>query len=115
LRVAWVARLLARNGVVLCSFVSHYREVRREVRRIIEKEGLRFVEVYCKCSLEECIRRDPKGLYKKTLREEIPYFTEIGDPYKEPENPDLVLDTEHDFVEVNVGKVIRKLEELGLI
>jgi len=65
--------------------------------------------------LEECIRRDPKGLYKKALRGEIPYFTGISDPYEEPENPDLVLDTEHDPVEVNVGKVIRKLEELGLI
>jgi len=94
LRVAWVARLLARNGViVLCSFVSPYREVRRKVRGIVEEEAP-FFEVYVKCSLEECMRRDPKGLYKRALTGEIPHFTGVSDPYEEPENPDLVVDTE---------------------
>jgi len=116
LRVAWVARLLARNGViVLCSFVSPYRDVRREVRGIIEEEGLPFIEVYVKCSLEECIRRDPKGLYKRALRGEIKYMTGIDDPYEPPEHPDLTVDTEHDSVEDNVKKVIEKLENLKLI
>lgn len=116
LRVAWIARLLARNGViVLCSFVSPYRDVRAEIRRIVEEEGLKFIEVYTKCSLEECIRRDPKGLYKKALRGEIKHFTGISDPYEEPPNPDLVLDTEHDSIENNVAKVVNKLKELQLI
>lgn len=115
LRVAWIARLLARNGVIVfCSFVSPYRSVRKEVRKIIEEETP-FIEVYVKCSLEECIRRDPKGLYKKALRGEIPYFTGISDPYEEPENPELVIDTEHYSIEYNVEKVISKLRELGLI
>ena len=116
LRVAWISRLLARNGViVVCSFVSPYRDVRAEIRRIVEEEGLKFIEVFTKCSLEECIRRDPKGLYKKALRGEIKHFTGISDPYEEPENPDIVVDTEHDPIEVNVEKVINKLKELKLI
>ncbi len=94
LRVAWIARLLARNEViVLCSFVSPYRDVRAEVRRIVSEETP-FSEVYVKCSLEEAMRRDPKGLYRKALRGEIKNFTGISDPYEEPENPDLVIDTE---------------------
>jgi len=75
-RVAYVSRLLARNGVaVLASFVSPYRNVREEARKIIESEGLKFIEVYVKCSLEECIRRDPKGLYRKALKGEIKDMT----------------------------------------
>ncbi len=110
LRVAWIARLLARNGVVvLCSFVSPYRSVREEVRRIVEEEGLPFIEVYVKCPLEECIRRDPKGLYAKALRGEIKHFTGISDPYEPPENPDLVLDTTRDPLEVNASKLVERI------
>ena len=116
LRVAWVARLLARNGViVLCSFVSPYRDVRAEVRSIVEEEGIPFVEVFVKCSLEECIRRDPKGLYKKALAGEIKNFTGISDPYEEPENPEVVVDTEHYSAEENVSRVITYLKERGLV
>jgi len=115
IRVAWIARLLARNGVVvLCSFVSPYRDVRSEVRRIVEEEGIPFVEVYVKCSLEECIRRDPKGLYRKALRGEIPYFTGVSDPYEEPLNPEIIVDTEKNSVEINIETVynyVRKLLE----
>ncbi len=106
LRVAWIARLLARNGViVLCSFVSPYRSVRAEIRRIIEEE-VPFIEVYVKCPLEECIKRDPKGLYKKALRGEIKHFTGISDPYEPPENPDIVLDTVNNSVEENTEKLL---------
>ncbi len=113
LRVAWISRLLARNGViVLCSFVSPYRDVRAEIRRIVEEEGIPFIEVFVKCSLEECIKRDPKGLYKKALRGEIPHFTGISDPYEEPVNSELVIDTEHDSVETNVEKVYSYVKKL---
>ena len=116
IRIAWIARLLARNGViVLCSFVSPYRQVRREVRKIVEEEGIPFIEVYVKCSLEECIRRDPKGLYRRALRGEIPNFTGISDPYEPPENPEIVVDTEHDSVEKNVAKILEFLEAKGLV
>ena len=114
-RVAWVARLLARNGIVtLCSFVSPYRNVRAEVRRIIEEE-VPFVEVYVRCSLEECMRRDPKGLYKRALRGEIEHFTGVSDPYEEPTNPDIVVDTEAEGVEECVFKVLKGLEGKGLL
>jgi adenylylsulfate kinase len=106
LRVAWIARLLARNGViVLCSFVSPYKDVREEVRKIVEEE-VPFIEVYVKCSLEEAIRRDPKGLYKKALRGEIEHFTGISDPYEPPERPELVLDTESYGVEDNIRRLV---------
>jgi adenylylsulfate kinase len=116
LRVAWIARLLARHGViVLCSFVSPYRSVRREVRRIVEEEGIPFLEVYVKCPLEECIKRDPKGLYKKALKGEIKHFTGVSDPYEPPENPDLTLDTVNNSPEENAGKLVElilsKLEQ----
>ncbi len=115
LRVAWISRLLARNGVVvLCSFVSPYRDVREEVRRIVEEETP-FIEVYVKCSIEECIRRDPKGLYKRALRGEIKNMTGIDDPYEPPLKPDIIVDTENLSVEENIAIVIDKLREIGLI
>lgn len=108
-RVAWVSRLLARNGViVLCSFVSPYRDVRKMIRDIVEQE-VPFVEVYVNCPLEECIRRDPKGLYKKALRGEIKHFTGISDPYEPPENPEIVVDTYRYSVEENTEKIINYL------
>jgi len=110
-RIAWIARLLARNGViVLCSFVSPYREARKAVRDIVEEE-VPFKEIYVYCPLEECIRRDPKGLYKKALRGEIKHFTGISDPYEPPENPDLVLNTYKDSVETNVEKVLEAVRK----
>jgi len=106
LRVAWIARLLARNGVVvLCSFVSPYRSVRSEVRKIVEEEGIPFIEVYVECSLEECMRRDPKGLYKKALHGEVESFTGISDPYEPPERPEVTLNAEHDPPEVNIERL----------
>ncbi|RLE59644.1 MAG: adenylyl-sulfate kinase [Thermoprotei archaeon] len=110
-RVAYVARLLARNGVVvLCSFVSPYRKIRREIREIVEKDAP-FVEIFVKCSVEECIRRDPKGLYKRALRGEIKHMTGISDPYEPPETPELVLDTEKDSVEKNVQMLLDLLDK----
>ncbi|MEM2240580.1 MAG: adenylyl-sulfate kinase [Thermoproteota archaeon] len=115
-RVAHVSRLLARNGVaVLASFVSPYRNVREEVRRIVEGEGLRFVEVYVKCSLEECMRRDPKGLYEKALKGEVKDMTGIQDPYEEPLNPEVIVDSEVEDAEKCAEKIISKLIELNLV
>jgi len=111
LRVAWIARLLARNGViVICSFVSPYIEVRRKVREIIEVD-VPFIEVYVKCSLEECIRRDPKGLYKRALAGEIKNMTGISDPYEEPVNPDLVIDSENEPVEVSRARLLSYIKQ----
>ncbi len=110
-RIAWVARLLARNGIiVICSFVSPYRDVRKMIREIISEEAP-FIEVYVKCPLEECIRRDPKGLYKKALRGEIKNFTGISDPYEEPLNPEITVDTVNNSVEENALTIINYLSE----
>lgn len=109
LRVAWISRLLARNGViVLCSFVSPYIEVREEIRKIIEEE-VPFIEVYVKCSVEECIKRDPKGLYKKALKGEIKHMTGLDDPYEPPKNPALTIDTENNSKEDNINLLFNYL------
>ena len=110
-RIAWIARLLARNGViVLASFVSPYREARRMVREIVEEEAP-FLEVYVKASLEEVIRRDPKGLYARALRGEIRHMTGIDDPYEPPENPWLVIDTEEEEPEESIARLYERLKD----
>jgi len=91
--------------------ISPYRSTRAYAREQLPK----FVEVYLKCSLEECIRRDPKGLYKKALAGEINNMTGTQDPYEEPLKPEVVLDTEHDFSKYNIQKVLAKLKELSYI
>ncbi len=115
-RVAYVSKLLARNGVaVIASFVSPYRSVREQARKTIESERLKFIEVYIKCSLEECIRRDPKGLYKKALNGEIKDMTGIQDPYEEPLNPEVIVNSENEDPDKCAEKIIGKLKELDLI
>ncbi|HHF58560.1 MAG TPA: adenylyl-sulfate kinase, partial [candidate division WOR-3 bacterium] len=91
--------------------VSPYREIRDEIR----KEIGNFVEVYVKCPVEVCIERDVKGMYKKALKGEIKNFTGIDDPYEEPLNPEVIVETDKETVEESVGKVMRKLAELGYI
>ncbi|WP_124727451.1 adenylyl-sulfate kinase [Staphylospora marina] len=111
-RAAWVAALLNGHGVaVLASFITPYREMREYCRRRIPG----YHEVYVKCSLETCIERDVKGLYRKALAGEIDHFTGISDPYEEPPDPDLVLDTETETPEQSAGKVLDFLESRGLI
>ncbi|MBD3187681.1 adenylyl-sulfate kinase [Candidatus Bathyarchaeota archaeon] len=110
-RVTFVAKLLTRNGVaVLASFISPSIEVRNESRNEIGN----FIEVFVKASLDACIERDVKGLYKKALAGEIKDFTGIHDtaPYEQPPTPELVLDTEKLSVEECIEKIIAKLEEL---
>ena len=109
-RIGYVAKLLTRNGVaVISAAISPYRAVRDEVR----KEVGAFVEVYVKASLDECVRRDTKGLYKKALAGEIKQFTGVSDPYEDPERPELVLDTEQEDVAASAERVLARLVELG--
>ncbi len=111
-RVTFVAKLLTRNGVaVLTSFISPYRDVRARSRREIGN----FLEVYVKCALEECIRRDVKGMYEKAMRGEIKEFTGVSDPYEEPENPEILLQTDKETLEESVAIVLKRLEELGYL
>jgi len=91
-RTGEVARLFADAGLVaLVSLVSPYAADRARARALHEREGLRFLEVYVNTPLEECERRDPKGLYAKARAGELPGFTGIDDPYEAPEQPELEL------------------------
>lgn len=111
-RIGFVAHLLTRNDVIaIASAISPYREVRDYNRRMIGN----FVEVYVKCSIEECEKRDVKGLFKKARAGEITGFTGVDDPYEEPLHPEVVCDTEKESAEESAEKVIRKLEELGYL
>ena len=94
-RAAHVAALLADAGTVaLVSLVSPYEADRRLAREIAEERGLDFVEVFVNTPLEECEKRDPKGLYKKARAGQLKNFTGIDDPYEAPEKAELVVDTE---------------------
>lgn len=111
-RVTYVAKLLSRNGVaVVAAFISPYRSIREYAR----KETTNFVEVFVKCSVETCARRDPKGLYKKASTGQITDLTGPQDVYEEPTNPDLLLDTEKSNVQECVNAIENKLRTLRLI
>jgi len=109
-RIGYVAKLLTRNGVaVITAAISPYRAIRDEVRESIGA----FIEVYVKASLDECIRRDTKGLYRRALAGEIPQFTGVSDPYEEPLAAELVIDTEREEITDSASRVIDRLVELG--
>jgi adenylylsulfate kinase len=112
-RVAFVADLLARNEVpVITAAISPYRQLRDEART---KMDGRFIEAYVKASVEECERRDVKGLYAKARSGEIKEFTGVSDPYEPPESPELVIDTETQSPEESAQQILTYLEESGLI
>ena len=114
-RIAWVAaRLVRHGGAVICAAISPYSETRARARGAIEQFGP-FVEVYVKASVEECARRDVKGLYKRAFAGEITGFTGVDDPYQAPERADIVLDTEAQSPDESARVVIQRLEVLGLV
>jgi adenylylsulfate kinase len=114
-RIGWVAsRLTRQGGAVIAAAISPYEETRRKARAMVEEWGP-FVEVHVKASVDECARRDVKGLYEKAFRGEIKGFTGVDDPYEEPANPELVIDTEEHDAEESARLIVAKLEELGLL
>ncbi len=111
-RVIFVAQLLAKNGVTtIIPLISPYRETRAFARKEIQN----FVEVWVKASVDECIKRDPKGLYKKALDGEIKNLTGLNAPYEEPQNAELVVDTEKHNVEESVDLITSTLKKLGYL
>ncbi|MFN2467565.1 MAG: adenylyl-sulfate kinase [Gaiellaceae bacterium] len=113
-RIGWVASRLTRHGAaVLVSAISPYEETRRKARGLVEEFGA-FVEVYVATSVEECARRDVKGLYEKAFSGEIKEFTGVSDPYEEPVSPELRIDTEEHEPAESAELVLAKLESLGL-
>ena len=111
-RIAFVCNLLTRNGVPnIAAAISPYREVRDYARKEIKN----FVEVFVKCPLEVLVQRDVKGLYKKALAGELPNFTGVSDPYEEPLNPEVLIESDKETPEQSADKIIAKLEELGYL
>jgi adenylylsulfate kinase len=107
LRIGFVAALLSRNRVcVIVSAISPYKNTRNQVRQTIKN----FIEVYVKCPIDECERRDVKGLYKKARTGIIKSFTGIDDPYEEPQQPEVTCFTNLETVESSVEKILRYLK-----
>jgi adenylylsulfate kinase len=111
-RVITVAKILAQHDIMgIISLVSPFRESRALARQEIPN----FVEVYVKASLDTCIKRDPKGLYKKAQKGEIPNMTGVSSPYEEPQNPEIILETEKFSPQECLHTIIENLEELGYL
>jgi len=115
-RIGEVAKLFTDAGhITLTSFISPYRADRDAARAVHNEAGLGFVEVFVDTPLEECEKRDPKGLYKKARAGEIKGFTGIDDPYEAPERPELHLKTVGKSVDESVQEVVDYLNERGLL
>lgn len=113
-RIGEVSKLFADAGlIVMTSFISPYKKDREIARDLMPEAS--FIEVYCKCNLEECEKRDPKGLYKKARAGEIKDFTGIDAPYEEPENAEIIVETDKMSLEQEVELVLKKLKDLKII
>ncbi|MHB8079045.1 MAG: adenylyl-sulfate kinase [Candidatus Krumholzibacteriia bacterium] len=113
-RIGEVAKLFAEAGVIaLTAFISPYR-ADRDKNRALVPDG-EFVEVWCRCALAECERRDPKGLYRKARAGQIPEFTGISAPYEEPLQAELILDTDQLDADACVERLLGFLEEKKII
>ena len=114
-RIGYVASEITKNGgIAICAPIAPYATTRRAVREDVESFGA-FVEIHVATSLEECERRDRKGLYRLAREGKIKEFTGISDPYDEPETPELYLDTENSEVDHCAHQVLLKLEQMGLV
>ncbi len=116
-RIGWIARVLARNGVIaITAAISPYADVRNEIRADVEREGrAAFVEVFAYAPLAALVERDVKGLYKKALAGEITHFTGVSDPYEAPSAPDVTALTSVEPAAESAAKILNHLTERGLI
>ncbi|MGH3336669.1 MAG: adenylyl-sulfate kinase, partial [Nocardioides sp.] len=113
-RIGWVAAEISRHGgVAVCSPIAPFDETRRQVRAMVEDAGGAFFLVHVATPLEECERRDRKGLYAKARRGEIPEFTGISSPYEEPNDAAVRVDTAGRSIEEALDDVLAALEESG--
>lgn len=114
-RIGYVASEITKNrGIAICAPIAPYQKMRKAVREVIEPLG-GFIEIYVATSLEECERRDRKGLYKLARAGKIKEFTGISDPYEIPKNPELTIDTEELTPDLAAHRIMLKLESMGLI
>ncbi|MFP4018662.1 MAG: adenylyl-sulfate kinase, partial [Bacteroidales bacterium] len=113
-RIGEVAHLFAESGTItITSFISPYKNDRDRARKLNEPGD--FLEVYVKAPLSVCEKRDPKGLYKKARQGIIPEFTGISAPYEEPENPEILIETDKLNLEESVEKIIHYMQEKNIL
>lgn len=114
-RIGWVASRFTRlGGAAVVSAISPYEETRQAARRLVEEHGT-FVLVHVNASVDECARRDVKGLYAKALRGEIANFTGVSDPYEAPENPEVRVNSERQSEQESLHDILSYLEQRGLV
>jgi bifunctional enzyme CysN/CysC len=113
-RIGEVSKLMTEAGlIVLCSFISPFRAERRMVRELLEDKE--FIEIFVATPLEECVRRDPKGLYKKAVAGEIKNFTGIGQPYEPPEAPELIVGSGQESPPEAAAQILSLLVKRGIV
>ena len=109
-RISYVAKIITRCGAVaITCAISPYKSIRQEARQEIQD----FIEVFVDCELEQCIKRDLKGLYKKALSGEIKNFTGISDPYEKPDSPEIIVNTSSETIEQSLKIIVNGLIKLG--
>jgi adenylylsulfate kinase len=109
-RISEVSKLMLESGlIVMTAFISPFNKDRNEARKLISNDD--FIEIYCKASLETCEARDVKGLYKRARAGEIKNYTGVDSPYEEPENPELIINTNDETLKNSVSKILNFLEE----
>ena len=114
-RIGWVSsRITRQGGVTVVSAISPYEETRQAARGLVEEFGP-FVCIHVHASVDECVRRDTKGLYAKAIAGEIKEFTGISDPYEEPLAPELTISTEGESPDESAARVVDYLEQRGLV
>jgi adenylyl-sulfate kinase len=115
-RIGFVARLLARNGVAaIVAAISPYQEVRDEIRRQAEGDGVPFFEVYVRAALATLEARDVKGLYRRALSGDLPHFSGISDPYEAPADPEIVVDTDAETIQASLARLTSALSRFGVL
>ena len=112
-RIGEMVKLFLDAGVIaMTAFISPFRADRERIRKLLGED---FIEIYCKCPLEICEKRDVKGLYRRARAGEIKEFTGISSPYEEPETPDLIFDSGSTPLQECVDKLVRFLIERGIV
>lgn len=113
-RIGEISKLFVDAGLlVIAAFISPYREDRLRIRNLLDKG--QYIEIFVKCPVSECEKRDPKGFYKKARAGEIREFTGISAPYEEPDDPEIILETDKMNIEECTGKVLHYLAEMKYI
>ncbi|MCU9614738.1 adenylyl-sulfate kinase [Caldibacillus lycopersici] len=113
-RIGEVAKLFVDSGIIVSTaFISPFQEDRNRIREMFAQDE--FIEIYLQCPIQVCEKRDPKGLYSKARKGEIPHFTGISSPYEKPQNPEIIIDTNQLSIHQSVQKVLAYLKEKQLL